>query len=516
MCAWVLLLLAGAVPYASAEKTIIYLERSATLSMDEKRLPGAQILQGDVCFRHDSIWMYCDSAFFYQKSNSLDAFGHVRFVQGDTLTGFCERCHYEGNTRTAKMREHVRLIHRETVLTTDSLDYNRESERAYYWTGGTIRDSLNTLTSVYGQYAPPGKQAEFRGQVLLENDRFTLASDTLLYNTESHLAQLVSPTEIVYQQETTILSSRGEYNTETEVSVLLNRSVISHRDGKHMTGDTICYDKALGWGQLRGHLLIVDSVRKCTLSGDYAMMYEATDYHLSWGLVTDSALLYDWSDDEYPLYVHADTLYMWEKAFAPEDSLPEDSTYRVVQAYHHARVYRKDVQAVADSIVMITRDSVMKMIGAPICWHDTLQMSADSMIFYAKDGALDYIHGMGNALVVRQTQDSAFFDQLSGKEMLAYVVDSTLEHVEVNGNAESIFYPVDEEDNSFVGMNRTESSYIRIFFRDGQLHHILFTSQTSGTLYPLSQIPSGRDRLPGFMWADMLRPKTAEEVFDVK
>ena len=69
-------------------KSLVYLEHSATLSFDKKRMPDAQILKGNVRFRHDSALMYCDSAYFFQKDNSLHAFGHVRLVQGDSLEGY--------------------------------------------------------------------------------------------------------------------------------------------------------------------------------------------------------------------------------------------------------------------------------------------------------------------------------------------------------------------------------------------------------------------------------------------
>ena len=65
--------------------SLVFLENSETLTFDEKRLPDAQILRGNVRFRHDSVLMYCDSAYFFEKDNSLHAFGHVHMVQGDTL-----------------------------------------------------------------------------------------------------------------------------------------------------------------------------------------------------------------------------------------------------------------------------------------------------------------------------------------------------------------------------------------------------------------------------------------------
>ena len=166
---------------------MVYLERAENLSFDQERIADAQILKGDVLFRHDDALMYCDSAYFYENTNSLDAYGHVRLVQGDTLLGFGDKLFYDGNTKLARLRRHVKLIHgradeNPTVLTTDSLNYDRAAGVAYYYTGGTVKDSLNTLTSVRGNYRPNTKQAVFSKKVVLENPKFTLTSDTLLYN----------------------------------------------------------------------------------------------------------------------------------------------------------------------------------------------------------------------------------------------------------------------------------------------------------------------------------------------
>ncbi|MGN1247426.1 MAG: OstA-like protein, partial [Paludibacteraceae bacterium] len=65
-----------------AAQTLVYLEHSETLSFDQERIANAQILRGNVIFRHEDALMYCDSAYFYDQENSLDAFGHVRFEQG--------------------------------------------------------------------------------------------------------------------------------------------------------------------------------------------------------------------------------------------------------------------------------------------------------------------------------------------------------------------------------------------------------------------------------------------------
>ncbi len=495
---------------------MVYLEHSKTLSFDQERIADAQILKGDVIFRHEEALMYCDSAYFYEQTNSLDAFGHVRFEQGDTLKGYGDKLFYDGNTKIARLRENVKLVHGKekgprgrkanpTILTTDSLNYDRNENLAYYFTGGTIKDSLNTLTSVRGQYAPNTKQATFSQDVHLNNPKFTLVSDTLIYNTETKVADIVSPTTIVYEQETNIYTSRGWYNTDNERSMLLDRSVVEHTDGKRMTGDTIFYDKFVGFGQVQGNMEMSDTVQQATLYGHYGEMWEDD----SRGYATDSALMVDWSDPEHKAYIHADTLFTEELHYT--DSAMMDSTYRRVRAYHGVRVFRDDMQMVCDSMVYLGNDSTIHLYTHPICWSDSQQISADSIVVYIVNEAVDHAVGTGNALcVMADTLD--LFNQMSGKELTAYMKDGEVNLVDVSGNALTIYYPK-EDDGDVVGVNTTESSYIRVYVENQQVERIRFTKETTGVLYPMDQVPEGADRLPQFFWASYIRPVDADDVF---
>lgn len=489
---------------------MVYLERAENLSYDESRIAGAQIVKGNVVFRHEEAHMYCDSAYFYEGTNSLDAFGHVRFVQGDTLHGFGDKLYYNGNTKLARMRQHVKLVHGKneenpTILTTDSLNYDRAAGVAYYFTGGTIKDSLNTLTSVRGNYRPNTKQAVFSRQVKLVHPNFVMTSDTLLYNTESKIADIISPTLIIYDNETDIHTSRGHYNTSLERSVLLDRSVVHHIDGKTMTGDTLYYDKLIGFGEVTGKMQIVDSAQQMTLYGNYGQMWEED----SRGYATDSALMIDWSDKEHYTYIHADTLHT--RTLHYTDTSGVDSTYRRVRAYYGVRVWRDDMQMVCDSMVYIGLDSTMHLYVNPVCWSENQQIAADSMVVYIVNGSVEHAVGYSNALCVME-DTLGTFNQMSGKEVTAYLEEGEVKLVDMDGNALTIYYPK-EEDGEFVGMNTTESSYIRMYVEGRKIHHIRFTKETTGILYPMDQIPEGADRLANFFWADKMRPVDAKDVF---
>lgn len=484
----------------------VYLEHSETLSFDQQRIPDAEILRGNVCFRHDQALMYCDSAYFYEKSNSLDAFGHIRFVQGDTLFGYGDMLFYDGNTRCARLRRHVRLVHNATTLTTDTLLYDRNAERAWYSTGGTIEDTVSTLTSRYGCYYTSTSHADFRYDVHLVNNQFTLDADTLHYNTKTHVADLVAPTTIVYQEETTILSSNGWYNTETEQSLLLDRSQILHIDGKQMTADTIYYDKHVGYARMLHAMELKDTVQQSSLLGHYGEYHEEGER----GYATDSAMLVDWSNDTAYTYIHADTLFT-ELVDVLGDSVRSDTAYRRVRAHHGVRVFNREYQMVCDSLVYNDLDSVATLYHLPICWSDYQQVSADTVWVYLRNETVDYLHGIGSAIAIKQ-ENHRRFDQMAGKEMYAYVRDGEVYQIAVNGNAETIFFPR-EEDGAFVGCNKTQSSFVNMYLKDQQVDHVVFTTSTKGTIYPLDQIADADTYLQQYFWADTERPKQMEDIF---
>lgn len=494
MSVWCLVASWTAMPVQAED--LIYLEHSNTLEFDEARLPDAQILRGDVLFRHDSMWLYCDSAYFYDKRNSLDAFGHVRIVQGDTLFGYGDKLFYNGNTKLARFRKHVKLIHRSTILTTDSMNYDRKRDVAYYLWGGKIVDSLNTLTSVRGHYYPPTKQSIFRRNVHLKNDRFTLEADTLKYNTESHIADIVGPTTIVYEEETTILSSNGTYNTQSEQSLLYDRSVVRHNDHKMMIGDTLFYDKQVGYGIGWSNVIASDTTNQMTLYGNYCEMYEDPEH----GFATDSALLIDWSDSVDYVYMHADTLF----------TETIDSA-KHVRAHHNVRIYKTDMQAVCDSMRYDGKDSIVHLYTNPVCWSDSNQVAADTVHIFLKNEDVDYMHGVGAGIMIQQITDE-YFNQMSGKEIFAYVREGEIREVEVKGNALTVYYPIDDN-GKFVGLNTTESSTINMYLVNQNVEHVLFKTETSGTIYPLDQVPEGSDFLNAFFWAVEERPLVPGDVF---
>jgi lipopolysaccharide export system protein LptA len=478
--------------------TLIYLENCDALLFDKIFSPDVQVLKGNVRFRHDAARLYCDSAYFYEKANSLNAYGHVRIVQGDTIFVFGDLLYYDGNTKLARLRHNVRMENRKTILTTDSLNYDRISNMAYYFTGGKITDDLNELTSVHGQYSTSTNNALFKDKVRLLNKDFTLDADSLRYNTNTNIANFIAPTHILYNKETDIYSNKGWYNTFTQKSMLLNRSKVKNKDGRTLVGDTIFYDKKENYGEGFMHVIMNDSVQKTTLYGDYCYYSDRTKN----GLATDSALLVDYSEKDTML-IHADTLFT-----------SKDSDYNVARGYYNVRFYRKDVQGRSDSLFYSARDSVLNLYGTPILWAENNQLSGDFIQAYTKNKKIEKINIQHNAVVI-QHEDSVYYNQLSGKEIIAYLDSGELRKVNVNGNAETIYYPRDEKDSTLIGLNKTQSSFVVMYLKNKKVKRVVFTTATNGIIYPMTELNDKKMYLSTYFWIEDQRPKNKADLFVV-
>ena len=281
-----------------------------------------QILKGDVKFRQGGMWMFCDSAYYYPQLNTLDAFSNVRMEQGDTLFVYADKLFYNGDARMAYLkngptRDKVTMINRDVTLTTDSLDYDLGIDLGWYSRWGTIDDKVNTLTSLYGEYSPATKRAEFYHDVVLLNNRdgFTLVTDTLHYNTETHIANIDSRSEIRGENDT-IITSFATYYTDTGDADLLSRSLIIHKDSTGnittLEGDSIIYDNATRVSRVfmfrdpyknSYPMVLTDTAQKTTLIGGFGIYNDSTKE----ALATIYPLLMEYSQGD-TLFLRADTI----------------------------------------------------------------------------------------------------------------------------------------------------------------------------------------------------------------
>lgn len=489
----------------------VYLLNADLIRFEEYINPDAQRLMGNVVFRHDSMYMYCDSALFYQDKNSFDAYHNVRIEQGDTLFLYGDALFYDGNTRLLRVRDNVRLENKTMILLTDSLNYDRNTGLGWFFDGGTLLDEESTLISEYGQFDSNTDMAVFMDGVSLENPDYTLTSDTLHYNTDTHTAFLTSPTTII-NDDNVINTRHGRFNTETNSAVLLDRSVVEQSGGENrMTGDSIVYDKAIGEMEGFGNVVINNYKDKVDVHGEYVYYDQNNDS----AVVTGKALLIEYSTGD-SLFVHADTFRLITFYSQVYDSLEgrfkRDSVIeRHMRGFYKVRAYRPDMQMVADSMLFSTKDSSLTLYHDPILWNEDQQVLGEKIIFYLNDSTIDWAHVIGQALFVQQN-DTVHYNQIAGREMKAYFKAGEIDYADVNGNVQAVFYPLDS-DSAMIGMNTTEGSSLRVHFKMRAVDKIVMLGRSTGIMYPMEKIDTKKMYLPNFNWFDRIRPIDAEDVF---
>jgi len=196
---------------------------------------------------------------------------------------------------------------------------------------------------------------------------------------------------------------------------------------------------------------------------------------------------------------------------AKTDTLNTDTgETRIVRAYHNVKIFKSDLQAVADSAYYGYADSVIRCYGRPIIWSQGSQLSADTVYMILKNQKMENILFDKNAFIVNTQLDSSKFNQVKGRKITGYFKNNNLDRVYVDGNAESIYYTVEE--NEFTGMIRSISSRIKIKFQENEMTDVISIRKLESTYHPITSIPPDTDILEGFIWKPELRPKSKEEI----
>ena len=478
------------------QKNKVFLEHADYLVADEKISTEYQILRGNVIFRKEGVFMYCDSAYFYDSSNSLDAFGNVKMIQGDTLFVYSDVMYYSGTDEIAQLRYNVKLENKDMTLYTDSLDYDMVANLGYYFEGGRIVDSENELVSIYGQYDPDTKDSEFLFDGDLRNEKYVMRTDTLHYNTATHIANIVGPTTIV-SDSNIIYSQRGWYNTETDKAILYDRSLLVGNNGIKLTGDTLYYDRVAGYGEAFSNMILTDSVHNSILDGDYGFHNERENRSFA----TIRARAREISEGD-TLYLHGDTIRTY---------MLEDSS-RVMIAEPNVRFFRFNMQGICDSMTYVQRDSMLYMDRHSIIWSGYRQITGNSIDIHMNDSTVDYALLPDYGFMAELIED-VYFNQLSGKEMKAYFVNQELRQLDVSGNVQLIMYPM-EEDSTYNKLVDAESSYMIVLLKPQQeIDKITMWPEVTGNVTPLYLAKKSQYYLAGFAWYDVLRPKSTDDIF---
>lgn len=497
------------------KKTKIEILNANVLEYEQQDGVDVKRLIGDVRLKHDEALMFCDSAYIYSNSNTMDAYNNVRIEQGDSLQMFGDSLKYNGNTKVAVLRGDIRLINNDVTLTTNFLDYNRTTNVAYYYGGGKMvnQKENNTLTSGQGYYYTQSESFFFKDSVLLVNPEYTIEADTLNYHSKSEVVNFLGPTTIT-SKENFIYTEDGWYNTISNKSKFYKNAYL-YSEGKLIEGDTLYYERNNGYGEILCNAVISDTVENLVLHGDVAHLFEQKDSVM----ITQEAMMQQYADND-TLFMHADTFFVSTQYVLPDSLINETDSSKMVMdtvrrllAYNHAKFYKSDMQGKADSIVYDYAASTINFYHDPIIWSKENQITGDFIYLLTKNNKVDRMFIDENAFIISKADSvNDNFNQIKGKNMIAYLKKQAIHKIDVKQNSETIYYAIDEE-GKYIGVNKLRGNDMLIFMKANEIQSITFIKDPEGLMSPLKNVSPKDVILKGFNWRDSERPANMFDIF---
>ncbi|MEJ8803007.1 OstA-like protein [Pontibacter sp. H249] len=452
-------------------------------------------LIGNVQFKQRDAVLFADSVYQYKDRNFLEAFGNVRINQADTVNMRGDRATYDGNTRMAKMIGNVVMTDPRMTLNTPSLDYNLNEKTAVYTEGGTIVDPENRLESRRGTYDTRSKMFTFQQDVKVFTADYNIDAQNMRYNTLSKIVYFQGPTFIRGQQGD-LYAEEGTYNTITKVSNFGRNAYILTKEYR-LGGDKLYYDENRGYGYAEKNVSLRSLKDDVTIRGQVGRYWRDRGEAKVYGSPVMETIL-----DKDTLYLSADTLYSQEAKGIRVKSM--------LFAYPNVKIFKKDLQGKADSLSYNRTDSVMHFNRKPVLWSENSQLVSDTIHVQLRNKTIDRMYMYSNAFI--SSEDSLKnYNQVKGRNMVAYFQEGDIRRVNVNGNGESLYFAL-EGDSVLTGMNKAICSNMVLKFAENKLNTISFLVQPDASFIPPHELPDSERRLQGFNWMAELRP-TRKDVF---
>ncbi|WP_298221025.1 OstA-like protein [Flavobacterium sp.] len=480
---------------AQSPKKII-IEHSDFLDVNQTEIPDALLLQGNVSINHDGVRMYCNKAYYFQTENYVKAFGDVRMIQGDTLFMNSKYAEYNGNKKQAYATGNVVMRSPEMNLVTDTLNFDRVSQQAYYNTNGTITNKDNVLKSKSGRYYANEKKFQFLTAVTITNPKYVVKSNHLDYYNNSGHSYLFGPSTIT-SKENFIYTENGFYDSKKNIGHFLRKSYIKYKD-RLIEGDSLFYNRNNEFASATNNVKITDTINKGIIKGHYAEVYKQKDSMF----VTRRAVAINLVDKD-SVYIHGKKLMITGKP-----------SQRIIRAYNNARIFKTDMSGKCDSIHSSQITNITQLIGKPILWNFDNQMTGDVMHLVGNDQTqkLDSLKVLNNAFIISKDSLGTGFNQAKGLNLYGKFRDNKLYEADIIKNTEVIYF-LRNDAHELIGINKNVSSRINMTLDGNTIDSMTFFTNVDGDIYPDKDLPENARKLRGFIWREDERIKTKDDIF---
>jgi len=452
---------------------------------------GAQILVGNVVFKHEGAIITCDSACRYDN-NTVRAFNHIFIKKGDSLQITGDLLKYDGNTKLAELEGNVTCTDAGMILKTPALNYQVNNSVASYLNGGVVNSKSATLTSKKGIYQSGKKLFNFHDHVIVEHPDYKLTSDTIDYHTPSRTVSIFGPTHVT-NGKNKMYAENGWYNTETQ-NCQLNSNAVIYYDKTELHADSIYFNKNSGYGLAKKNVKIIDTLNKSQVFGNKAEYFGKEGR----SVVTKNAVMIKKMDKDSVL-LFADTLIT--QRLNKNQKLSDSSTFR---ALHHVKFFKATFSGISDSMFFNSTDSLLIIYNKPLFWSDSAQFS--SQLIQVKLGAkgIKKIDFTGNAFMIMQ-EDNGKFNQIKGKNMFIQFFKDTINRIEIEKDAQVSYY-LKNDKKKLMALNKSTSKDATIYFEKGELQKITFKDKPNSKLIPIKNVIPENELLKGFTWSPQKKP----------
>ncbi len=498
------------IPKDTSTKKKIEILKTDSLTFQTLELGTYRKLIGHVQLRHENAKMFCDSAIIDIEANYLTAYGkQVHIQKGDSIDVWGNFLEYFGDQKLGRLTGMCSMRDKTMILTSPELNYNTETDVGSYMSGGRIVNKETTITSAIGYYYHQQSTALFYGDVVLKDKERTIYADSMRYNTEKEIAYFITKTTIIDKDSNIIVTNSGYYDTKNEKAFFGNNTEIKKGDAS-VKAETIDYDNKTKIAIAKNNVVLQDSSERTTILSNYIYSDENKSYMIAY---KDPLMISVSEDAKDTMYLSADTLMSYKIAatdsLSVNDSISSNDSIKIIQAWRHMKLIQGEMSAVADSMFYSEKDSIFKMYYTPILWMDSTQITGDSIYLHNRNNSIYKIDIYHNAFIIN-LQDPDVYNQTKGKMMEAFIVNKKIDKVEVDGNAESIYFI--KEKDAYNGANKSTSAFITVSFKDGEVNRIKLTGMPDAEFTPMKKINVSSFRLDGFKWYGDKQPLSKYDV----
>lgn len=481
----------------------------------------------------------------YSLLQNLGWYDHNGVIDDGLNTLTSVRGQYSPTTKIAEFDDNVVLVNKKDgyTLTTEKLLYNTATHIASIDNPTRIEGKQDVILTTKGEYNTMTDNAMLDARsTIFHTDSAgnvtTLEGDSILFDKQSHESRAYSFRALGKDSRPVVLTDTAHsavliggyayYNDSTRTSIAADYPLLK----EYSRGDTLLMRADTIRTRVMTRMVLPDSIRTALLAQLADSLAQAAAQQDSLSAVREDAGE-DFADNEVngqetipaarPGMIRqtpamgADELSrqgkpgtltdQQEEYLARADSalyIPQE--YYMAKAYRRARFFRPDIQGVADSLTFDQKDSLLYMDRRPVVWSGVRQVMGNQITVHFNDSTADWALLPDYGIMSEHVEDE-FYNQLSGRRMLATFEGGELKRLEADGNVRGIFLPA-ESDSTYNKLVNAESAYMTIDISPGRkLGKLKMWPDVSGTVTPIFMVKKGNLYLPGFLSLDSIRPR---------